>query len=277
MVSGRQPHPPMENEFSNLQLPDPFASLKPKLGIVLGSGLGPVVDQFEILAEVDYSEIAGMPVSKVPGHKGRLLAGRLAEVDLLIAQGRVHLYEGHGPREVTALVRLMAAAGVPRLILTNSAGSLHPDFQPGHWMMIRDHINLTGVSPLTGGAHFLDTGSIYSPDLRFHFRQAASATGIPMHEGVYAGVPGPQYETHAEIKMLQTLGADAVGMSTVLEAIMALALEVEVAGFSCLTNWGAGLGSHPLSHEEVIEAGKAAAVDFGRFLTVFIQHLPPEN
>lgn len=265
--------PNVENEFEELRLPPEFQNLKPVAGLVLGSGLGPLVEEMEIKAELPYHEIKGLPQSTVPGHAGRLIAARLKGADLLIAQGRVHLYEGHGPREVTALIRLLAARGVPKLILTNSAGSLNPEFQPGHWMMLTDHLNLTGRSPLTGGSHFIDMGGAYDAQLRFHLRQAASAVQIPLHEGIYVCTAGPQYETHAEVTMLQRLGADAVGMSTVLETIMARALGLEVAAFSCLTNWGAGLGSHPLSHEEVMAAGKEAVNDFARLLKVFLAHL----
>jgi len=176
------------------------------------------------------------------------------------------LYEGLSAAEVTAGVRFIAGLGIKRLLLTNAAGTLNPDFPPGGFMLITDHINLTGATPLMGGPHFHDMSQVYSPRLGGHLRAAAREAGIPLHEGVYAAMLGPQYETPAEIRMLRTLGADAVGMSTVPEAIQARALGLEVAGLSILTNWAAGLQKQPLSHEEVIDTGRLAAADFIRVL-----------
>jgi purine-nucleoside phosphorylase len=169
-------------------------------------------------------------------------------------------------REVTSIVRVLADAGIKQLIVTNAAGALNPKFKPGEWMMITDHINLTGTSPLIGSAKFLDLVEAYSPRLHEKFRDAARKIDIVLHEGVYAGSIGPQYETPAEVRMLQKLGADAVGMSTVLEVIQARAVGLDVAGFSCLTNLAAGLSKEKLSHEEVLEVGRKAAADFARFL-----------
>jgi purine-nucleoside phosphorylase len=160
----------------------------------------------------------------------------------------------------------MAALGISKLILTNAAGSLNPAFTPGEWMMLTDHINLTGATPLLGGVNFFDMSSVYSEPLRIAFATAAQSEALPLHEGVYAGVLGPQYETPAEVRMLRVLGADAVGMSTVIEAIQARALGIEIAAFSCLTNWAAGLGKRPLDHADVLEVGKQAARNFGRLL-----------
>lgn len=173
-------------------------------------------------------------------------------------KGRVHLYEGHSAEKVTAGVRWMAEQGVQRLVLTNAAGTLNPEFHPGTWMMLSDHLNLTACSPLDG-ADFVDLSAAYDPGWRADFRAAAAASGMPLHEGVYAGLRGPQYETPAEIRMLRTLGADAVGMSTVLETIRARALGLPVVAFSCLTNWAAGISAAPLDHEEVLETGRHAA------------------
>jgi purine-nucleoside phosphorylase len=178
----------------------------------------------------------------------------------------VHLYEGRSAVEVTAGIRWMAEQGVRRLILTNAAGSLNPAHPPGAWMSIRDHLNLTGTSPLLGGPNFCAMSDIYCRKLRERFARAASAERVPLYEGVYAGLVGPQYETPAEVRMLRTLGADAVGMSTVLEAIQAHALGIEVAGFSCLTNWAAGLSGELLSHESVLAAGHEAAETLCRIL-----------
>jgi purine-nucleoside phosphorylase len=173
-------------------------------------------------------------------------------------KGRVHLYEGHSAREVTAGVRWLAAQGVGRLVLTNAAGTLNPDFAPGTWMLLADHLNLTGASPLDG-AEFIDLSTAYDANWRAEFRAAALAQHMPLAEGVYAGLRGPQYETPAEIRMLRVQGADAVGMSTVLETIQARALGLRVVGLSCLTNWAAGITPAPLDHQEVLATGHQAA------------------
>lgn len=226
-------------------------------GIVLGSGLGPLAEAIEIERVAGFDE-AGLPASSVPGHAGRFLIGRLGVEPVVIQQGRVHLYEGHDARAVTAGIRWMAAQGVTRVILTNAAGTLNPMHPPGTWMMLTDHLNLTGTSPLIG-PEFIDLSAAYDPEWRATFQRAAGELGMPLHEGVYAGLRGPQYETPAEIRMLRTLGADAVGMSTVLETIQARALGMKVAAFSCLTNWAAGIQAAPLDHSEVLATGKQAA------------------
>lgn len=227
------------------------------IGIVLGSGLGPLAEAVAVEREVSFAE-AGLPVSSVPGHAGRFVFGKLAGSPVVLMKGRVHLYEGHGPRAVTAGVRWMAEQGVTRLILTNAAGTLNPDFQPGSWMMLSDHLNLTGASPLEG-PDFVDLSIAYDAGWRAEFRAMAEKSGMALHEGVYAGLCGPQYETPAEIRMLRTMGADAVGMSTVLETIQGRSLGLPVLAFSCLTNWAAGISDSPLDHHEVLETGKQAA------------------
>ncbi|MDB6077375.1 MAG: Purine nucleoside phosphorylase [Akkermansiaceae bacterium] len=229
-----------------------------KTGIVLGSGLGSLANLIEVYSEVSFEE-AGLHPSLVSGHAGRFLAGRLGEREVIAMQGRLHLYEGHDAKAVTAGIRWLHQQGAETLILTNAAGTLHPDHPPGHWMMLTDHLNLTGTSPLEGGPNFIDMSAVYDPRLRIRFSQLAEAAGLPLHEGVYAALRGPQYETPAEIRMLRTLGADAVGMSTVLEAIQARALGMRVAAFSCLTNWAAGMSGEFLSHDEVIGTGADAA------------------
>jgi purine-nucleoside phosphorylase len=243
-----------------------WRELKPEWGIVLGSGLGAVIERVEVLAEAPYAEIEGLPVSRVPGHAGKFIFGKIGGAVVMIAQGRVHLYEGRTAGEVTAGVRFMAARGVRRLVLTNAAGTANPDFAPGTWMMLRDHLNLTGTTPLLGGPHFFDMSEVYSRALRERLAAIAAEEKITLHSGVYAGLLGPQYETPAEVRMYRGLGADAVGMSTVLEAIQARALGLEVAGFSCLTNWAAGLSAEPLGHEEVLVMGRRAAGDLARLL-----------
>jgi purine-nucleoside phosphorylase len=181
-------------------------------------------------------------------------------------KGRVHLYEGHSAQEVTAGVRWLAGQGITRLVLTNAAGTLNPDFSPGTWMLLADHLNLTGTSPLHG-AEFIDLSTAYDPTWRAEFRAAAMAQGLPLSEGVYAGLRGPQYETPAEVRMLRTLGPDAVGMSTVLETIQARALGLRVVALSCLTNWAAGITAAPLDHQEVLATGQQAAAAMIRLLT----------
>jgi len=254
----------MSEEFS--QIPDALKNCEAKLAIVLGSGLGPFAESLEQDLVLPYGDVPGLPVSTVPGHAGRFLVVKLAGHPLLIAQGRVHLYEGWEAGEVTRAMRLMQHIGVEKLVLTNAAGTVNPDFPPGDWMMLSDHINLTGQTPLHGGPNFFDMSEVYSKKLRGIFQSHAALLGIPLHEGVYAAMPGPQYETPAEIRMLRTIGADAVGMSTVPEAIQARALGLPVAAFSCLTNWGAGLSEDFLNHEEVSEAGRKAADTLVRLL-----------
>ena len=237
-----------------------------EVAIVLGSGLNVLVSSLESQDSVAYLEFAELPKPSVPGHAGRFVPGKIGSTPVIFAQGRVHLYEGHTARQVTGGIRILAAAGIKHLILTNAAGVANENFSPGSWMMIGDHINLTGTTPLLGSAQFLDLTEIYSKPWRAEFSRAAKAQNITLHEGVYAGLLGPQYETPAEVRMLRHLGADAVGMSTVLEAIQARALGLEVAGFSCLTNWAAGISDAPLNHEEVLETGKSAAGIFTRLL-----------
>ena len=248
-----------------------WQSLQPQWGLVLGSGLGGFVEQMEIVASVPYGEISGLPQSKVAGHAGRFVFGKIGGVLVLAAQGRVHLYEGRTAAEVTAHVRWMAERGIRRLVLTNAAGTCNRDFAPGDWMMLTDHLNLTGTSPLLGGANFHDMSEVYSRSLRRRFAATARGLGVNLHEGVYASLLGPQYETPAEVRMVRTLGADAIGMSTVLEAIQARALGLEVAGFSCLTNWAAGLHAGTLAHTEVMETGKLAA---GKLATLLARAIP---
>lgn len=233
------------------------------IGIVLGSGLGVLADEVEITREVGFAE-AGLAVSTVPGHAGKFLFGKIGGKDIILMKGRVHLYEGHGAQAVTAGVRWMAGHGVDSLVLTNAAGSLNRDFAPGEWMMLSDHLNLTGASPLSG-ATFIDMSVAYDAAWRADFRKAAAASGMKLNEGVYASLRGPQYETPAEIRMLRTMGADAVGMSTVLEAIQARALGMRVVGFSCLTNWAAGMQGN-LNHEEVMETGNSASKIMAKLL-----------
>jgi purine-nucleoside phosphorylase len=254
-----------------------------EFAIILGSGLGAIVTDPEVAEIIPYSDFGELPRTSVPGHVGRFVLGEINSVHVIFAQGRVHLYEGFSARDVTAGVRVLAKAGVKQLIVTNAAGSADPKFAPGTWMTITDHINLTGTSPLLpwreeparrGGSsaaisdapQFIDLTDAYSPRLRGRFAQVARKIDMVLHEGVYAGLLGPQYETPAEVRMLQKLGADAIGMSTVLEVIQGRALGLEVAGFSCLANFAAGISEKKLTHDEVLETGKTAAADFSRLL-----------
>jgi purine-nucleoside phosphorylase len=234
--------------------------------VVLGSGLNALVENVTPDQRVPYLEFPHLPHPSVPGHAGQFVLGLAGQTRVIYAQGRVHLYEGHSAGAVTAGIRLLAECGIKRVILTNAAGTANPEFPPGSWMMIRDHLNLTGTTPLLGAPQFIDMTDVYSRAWRERFAVAAKTGGVTLHEGVYAGLLGPQYETPAEVRMLRALGADAIGMSTVLEAIQARALGLEVAGFSCLTNWAAATGNEQLSHADVLTAGKAAAEEFSRLL-----------
>lgn len=242
------------------------AHCAPRLGVVLGSGLGALAERVDDALAIDYSEVPELPVSRVGGHAGRLVAGWLGGAPVVLACGRVHAYEGHSGRALGAHVRLLAQAGVTTLLLTNAAGALNPEFAPGGWMAVRDHINLLAASPLEGGANFIDMSEAYDPELRGLALGRARARGLTMHEGVYAAVRGPQYETPAEVRMLQRLGADAVGMSTVPEVLQARALGMRVAAFSLLSNRAAGLGGAPLDHQEVLDAAAAASAAFSQLL-----------
>lgn len=243
----------------------------PAVGVVLGSGLGALADAVQGTA-IPYADIPGFAASTVPGHAGRLVIGRLEGRPVAVFQGRFHLYEGYDPADVTFPVRVLRELGAATLIVTNAAGAVNPDFRPGDLMLIADHINLTGRNPLVGvgderlGPRFPDMTNAYDPELRSLARRVGEALGIALREGVYAGLLGPSYETPAEIRMLRVLGADAVGMSTVAEVIVARQVGLRVLGVSCLTNMAAGILPQPLSHEEVLETGRKAARTFTRLL-----------
>ncbi|MDR0530933.1 MAG: purine-nucleoside phosphorylase [Oscillospiraceae bacterium] len=235
------------------------------LGIILGSGLGELGERLERAAAVPYGDIPGFRCSGAPGHKGRLLAGELAGRRVLCMQGRLHLYEGYSPAEVTFPVRVLRLLGVRTLIVTNAAGGIHTDFAVGDVMVIRDHINLMGGNPLAGlylpefGERFFDMGEAYAPALRALAHEAAAGQGLALREGVYCAVMGPSYETPAEIRAFRALGADAVGMSTVPEVIAARGCGMRVLGLSLITNMAAGVTGAALSGEEVLETGRRKA------------------
>jgi purine-nucleoside phosphorylase len=260
----------MHNPEEKFEIPTELRDFGAQTAIVLGSGLGSLADQIEEPLCIPYSQIPGFPVSRVPGHEGAFVAGTFAGTRLLVASGRVHVYEGWSAREVATGVRLMHGLGIRTLLLTNAAGTLNTGFYPGTWMMLCDHLNLQGTSPLEGGPNFIDCTTVYDAELRKQFAAAASSGKTILHVGTYAAMRGPQYETPAEIRMLRFLGADAAGMSTVPEALQARALGMRVAAFSCLTNWGAGLAPGTLDHSEVTTAGKQAADSFIKILRVFL-------
>ncbi|MCS6971527.1 MAG: purine-nucleoside phosphorylase [Turneriella sp.] len=250
-------------------------------GIVLGSGLSAFAERAEKKTVVAYREIPHFPQSTVPGHSGQFVAGFLADTAVLCMQGRVHYYEGYSMAQVALGVRLMAAIGVRTLILTNAAGGINPQFRPGDFMLISDHINLMGTNPLIGphypewGERFVDQSESYTPLLRRMAKEEAAALGIPCHEGVYAALSGPAYETPAEIRMLRILGADACGMSTVPEAIVARQCGMRILGISLISNMAAGMGS-PLHHNEVIEVAGQRKSDFERLLLAVLRRIDEE-
>lgn len=235
----------------------------PKLGIVLGSGLSDLTESLEILHQIPYSEIPNFPKSTVVGHKGNLVIGKYKNLNVALFQGRVHFYEGYEPNEVVFPVRLFKMLGGEDLILTNAAGSLKPDWPPGDVMIIQDQINFTGYNPLIGpnfelGPRFNDMSEAYKKDLSQKLKASCQQAQLKTHEGVYIGVSGPSYESPAEIKAFTILGAQAVGMSTVPECIAANHAGLNVAGFSCLTNFASGISPEPLSHDEVTESSLKA-------------------
>lgn len=240
---------------------------RPRVGLVLGSGLGGLADRFEESVAIPYALLPGFPRPGVEGHAGVLVSGRLGGVPAVALRGRAHLYEGHPAWRAAFPVRVLAALGIRSLFLSNAAGAVNPDFAPGELMAIRDHINLTGRNPLEGPVvrgdpRFPDLTEAWDPALREALREASRTTGVPLREGVYAAMLGPSFETPAEIRMLAALGADAVGMSTVPELITARALGVRCFGVSCLTNYAAGISGAPLDHEEVIETTERVAREF---------------
>ncbi len=238
------------------------AGLSPRTAVVLGSGLGGFADSLEDAAAIDYAELPGFPEPGVAGHAGRLLVGTVGGAPVAVMQGRAHYYQ-HGRADAMAVpVRALAAAGCDTLLITNAAGSLNPEAGPGSVMLLTDHINLSGVSPLigeSGDARFVDRGGASDKGLRDRFRAGARRRGITLHEGVYLWTRGPQFETPAEIRAARVLGADAVGMSTVPEVILARHAGLKVAALSVITNLAAGMGQVALSHELTLETAAAGA------------------
>jgi purine-nucleoside phosphorylase len=231
------------------------------IGVVLGSGLGAFADSLDQIVETPYSAIPGWPVSTAAGHAGKLLEGRIGDTEVIVLAGRAHLYEGYSAQQVTVGIRELARRGVKSLVLTNAAGGINEKYRPGDLVLISDHINLLGTNPLTGpndealGPRFPDMTEAYAREYREITKRAGHELGIVLDEGVYVAVPGPSYETPAEIRYMRTIGADLVGMSTVPETIVANHMGMRVLAISCVTNAAAGILPQKLVHEEVLETG----------------------
>lgn len=249
----------------------------PKVAIVLGSGLGDYAENIRVECELPYGEIDGFPVSTVPGHAGRFIFGYIDEIPVVCMKGRVHFYEGYPISDVVLPVRLMRLMGAEILFLTNAAGGVNTSFHAGDLMLIRDHISVFAPNPLIGanidelGVRFPDMSTVYDGQLQQLIRKTAVENGIFLQEGVYTQLTGPSFESPAEIRLLRTLGCDAVGMSTVVEAIAANHMGMKICGISCICNLAAGMTANPLTHEEVQEAADRAAPNFKKLVTESIK------
>ena len=247
-------------------------TFEPKVAIVLGSGLGNFADSIQIVEELPYGDIEDFPVSTVPGHAGKFIFGYLGEVPVVCMKGRVHYYEGYPIEDVVLPARLMKMMGAEILFLTNASGGVNDTFHAGDLMMITDHISCFVPNPLIGpnieelGTRFPDMSSVYDKELQKILRQTAQENNIPMKEGIYLQLTGPSFESPAEIRMVRTLGADAVGMSTVVEAIAANHMGMRICGISCVCNLAAGMTENPLTHEEVQEAANKTAPLFTKLV-----------
>ena len=245
----------------------------PKVAIVLGSGLGDYAEQIKVVTEVPYSSIEGFPVSTVPGHAGKFIFGYIDELPVVCMKGRVHFYEGYDITDVVLPTRLMKLLGAEILFLTNAAGGVNTSFHAGDLMLIRDHIALFAPNPLIGanidelGTRFPDMSNVYDKQLQQIIRDTAKENNIYLQEGIYAQLTGPSFETPADIRMMRTLGSDAVGMSTVVEATAANHMGMRICGISCISNLAAGMTDNPLTHEEVQEAADMAAPNFKKLVT----------
>ena len=260
---------------SRIQRRIPFT---PEVGIVLGSGFAQVADEVESVCEFDYADLPGFPVGRVPGHEARLVLGHWAGTPVAVLRGRAHYYEGFDLGQTTFPIRVLAALGIQELLVTNAAGAIRTGFRAGDFMALSDHINGIDANPLRGMIHsgampFVDLSQAYDPALRTRLLKGARRLGIKVHSGVYLAVPGPSYETPAEIRAFRRLGADAVGMSTVPEVIVARHCGVQVAGLSCLTNLAAGLGKRgrTVNHEEVLSMARERLDLKRRLISVFLR------
>jgi purine-nucleoside phosphorylase len=243
-------------------------SLQPQVGVILGSGLGNVVDALEVETAIPYGEIPGAKASTVAGHQGRMILARVGQTPVVVMQGRIHFYEGHEMSEVMFLSRVVGRLGIRQLIVTNAAGGINTKFQAGDLMLISDHINLMGANPLRGpnldelGVRFPDMSEAYPASLREQAKEVARSLGQLVQEGVYLALSGPSYETPAEIRAFRTMGADAVGMSTVPEVVAMSQMGIPVLGISCITNMAAGILNQKLTHQEVMETTARVQNDF---------------
>jgi purine-nucleoside phosphorylase len=254
-------------------------SLRPKIAIVLGSGLGAFADELRDRADIPYAEIPGWPPATAVGHAGRLVVGKLGDLDVAVMAGRAHLYEGNTPAQVVYGVRVLGRLGVRAMVFTNAAGGINLSLERGGLVLISDHINLQGCNPLVGpnddslGVRFPDMSEAYSREFRKTAKEVAMELCIPMPEGVYAAMLGPSYETPAEIHYLRTIGADVVGMSTVLEVIAANHMGMKSLAISCVTNMAAGVLPQKIHHEEVLETGAMVRDTLVRFLKALAPRL----
>jgi purine-nucleoside phosphorylase len=253
--------------------------LRPQIGLVLGSGLGGFADSLSGATRISYAEIPAFPRSTAIGHAGQMVIGHAGAVPVAVMQGRVHLYEGYSAHEVAFPMRVFGRMGIRSVILTNAAGGINLNYQQGALVLIRDHINLQGANPLTGpnddrfGVRFPDMTHAYERSYRDLAREEAARQGMMLHEGVYAALLGPSYETPAEIKYLRTIGADLVGMSTAFEVIAARHMGIKVLAISCVTNMAAGIVDQPLSHQEVMETGERVRTSFEALLRAVLPRI----
>ena len=259
--------------YEDIQKKFDFSQFRPEVAIVLGSGLGDYASDIKVVGEVGYEEIEGFPVSTVPGHAGKFIFGYVGEIPVVCMKGRVPYYEGYPITDVVLPVRLMNMMGAKVLFLTNACGGLNLEFNAGDFMMITDHISMFVPNPLIGenieefGTRFPDMSHVYRPELQQIIRETAKEQEIKLHEGIYCQFTGPVFETPAEIRMAGTLGADVVGMSTVVEAIAANHMGMKICGISFVSNLAAGISPNPLTHEEVQEAANIAAPKFKKLIT----------
>jgi xanthosine phosphorylase len=262
-------------DIIRMQLPTSFS---PMLGIILGTGSGALAEQIEPVAKIPYKNITGYSVSTVQGHQGQLIAGYLQGLPVVCLQGRVHFYEGAPVQALQVMIRSIKLLGCTTLLLTNAAGSLLESVPPGQLMLIKDHINFQGINPLVGcnddaiGARFISMDNAYDQELRAILQQQAAAMSIPLTEGVYLGVLGPSFETHAEIRAFRLLGADAVGMSTIAEVILARHCGLKVACLSVISNFAAGMTKHMLTHEEHLATVARTTATLAELINRFAAH-----
>ncbi|WP_349407641.1 purine-nucleoside phosphorylase [Pseudalkalibacillus sp. SCS-8] len=249
-----------------------FTDQEPTIGLILGSGLGDFADEIENATSIDYADIPHFPVSTVEGHAGKLVIGEMSGKTVVAMQGRFHFYEGYTMQEVTFPVRVMKGLGVEQIIVTNACGGMNPEFKAGDLMIIEDHLNLTGANPLIGpndkelGPRFPDMSTAYTPELIELVENVGKEHGINLQKGVYASISGPTYMTRAELKMLRTLGADTVGMSTVPEVIVARHMDMKTIGISCITDMAIAEELEPLTHEQVVEVANRTKPTFKQLL-----------